>query len=331
MILQPAVLTLLLNSALGLGMLVVAAPFALEVIRRWDLASGSERQVRLERRTYLFSTLVGLVLVLQVAGVLLFVFSADRMAVQFVGAMCAVGTLRAGAFGFEALLAQVALAFLAAMWLVLNHLDSRGRDYPLVKVKYVLMLGMVLPSALVLALQGTYFAGLRAETLTSCCGSLFVEGGRGLSNDLAGLPPGPAMAAFFMTLAAAVLLALNGALRRRGGWYVGLASAAAFATTLAGVVAFLSLYVYEHPHHHCPFCLLKAEYHHLGYALYGPLFVATAAGLGVGAIQPFRNVPSLQGYLPALSARLSWIAAVGFLLVLLIAWALIGRSHLILF
>lgn len=331
MILQPSVFTLLLISALGLAMLLAAAPFALEVIRRWDLTSGSERQVRLERRTYLFSTLVGLVMVLQLAGVLLFIFSADRMAVQFVGAMCAVGTLRAGTFGFAALLAQVALFFLSAMWLVLNHLDSQGRDYPLVRVKYVLMLGMVIPSALVLALQGTYFSGLRAETLTSCCGSLFAEGGRGLSNDLAGLPPGPAMAGFFTSLALAVALALNCALRRRGGWLVGLASAAAFATTLAGVLSFLSLYVYEHPHHHCPFCLLKAEYHFLGYALYGPLLVATAAGFGVGAIQPFRSTSSLQGIVPALSARLSWIAAVGFLLVLLFAWAILGRSHLILF
>jgi hypothetical protein len=139
------------------------------------------------------------------------------------------------------------------------------------------------------------------------------------------------MAGFFTSLALAVALALNCALRRRGGWLVGLASAAAFATTLAGVLSFLSLYVYEHPHHHCPFCLLKADYHFLGYALYGPLFVATAAGLGVGAIQPFRSTPSLQGLVPTLSARLSWIAAVGFLLVLLFAWAILGRSHLILF
>ncbi|BDU73555.1 hypothetical protein [Mesoterricola silvestris] len=329
MILQAAVLTLLLISALGVAVLLAAAPFALQVIRRWDLASGSELQLRLERRTYLFSTLVAFVMALQLAGILLFVFNADRMAVQFPGAMCAVGTLNAGRFGFGALLGQVALFFLAGMWLTLNHVDSLGRDYPLVRIKYALMIGLLLPASAVLALQWTYLSGLRAQTLTSCCGSLFAEGAGGLAGDLAALPPGPAMAALFGCLAFAVAAAWF--LRRRGGYLTGLASAAAFAATLAGITSFLSLYVYEHPHHHCPFCMLKAEFHFVGYALYIPLFLATAAGLGTAVLQPFRGVPTLSALVPAVSARLSRVAAAGFLLVLLVALAILGRSHLILF
>ena len=58
------------------------------------------------------------------------------------------------------------------------------------------------------------------------------------------------------------------------------------------MLSFLSLYIYEHPHHHCPFCILKPEYHYLGYALYVPLFAATAAGLGGGAVQAFAGRPS---------------------------------------
>ena len=329
MILQAAVLTLLLISALGVAALLAAAPFALQVIRRWDLASGSELQLRLERRTYLFSTLGAFVMALQLAGILLFVFNADRMAVQFPGAMCAVGSLNAGRFGFGALLGQVALFFLAGMWLTLNHVDSLGRDYPLVKIKYALMIGLLLPASAVLALQWTYLSGLRAQTLTSCCGSLFAEGAGGLPGDLAALPPGPAMAAFFGCLALAVATACF--LRHRGGYLTGLASAAAFAATLAGITSFLSLYVYEHPHHHCPFCMLKAEFHFVGYALYVPLFLATAAGLGTAVLQPFRGVPTLSAVVPAVSVRLSWVAAAGFLLVLLVALGILGRSHLILF
>ena len=55
------------------------------------------------------------------------------------------------------------------------------------------------------------------------------------------------------------------------------ASALAFAATIAGILSFVSLYVYEHPNHHCPFCILKPEYGYQGYLLYLPLFVATAA------------------------------------------------------
>jgi hypothetical protein len=57
MLFQPAIIALLLASLLSVAMLAAAAPFAAQLIRHWNIASGSELQLRLERRTYLFSTL----------------------------------------------------------------------------------------------------------------------------------------------------------------------------------------------------------------------------------------------------------------------------------
>ena len=147
MIFQPAIIALLLAAGLSLAMLATASPFAVQLIRHWDLGSGSERQLRLERLTYLFSMMVALVCGLQILSTLLFVFNADKMSVMFVGAMCAVGA----------------------------------------------------------------------------------------------------------------------------------SSVVAFFAALMGIVAFVSLYIYEHPHHHCPFCILKPEYDYQGYLLYVPLFAAAAA------------------------------------------------------
>ena len=130
MIFQPAIIALLLAAGLSLAMLAVASPFALQLIRHWDLGSGSERQLRLERLTYLFSMMVALVCALQVLSTLLFVFNADRMSVMFVGAMCAVGTLNANEYGFPALYAQLVAFFFAATWLAINRLDNQARDYP---------------------------------------------------------------------------------------------------------------------------------------------------------------------------------------------------------
>ncbi|MDP2878440.1 MAG: hypothetical protein Q8N74_02795, partial [Sulfuricella sp.] len=143
MLFQPAIIALLLASAVSVALLAAAAPLAWELVRHWDIASGSERQLRLERRTYLMSTLLTFVFATQLVALLLFVFNADKMAVMFVGAMCAVGTLNANAFGFPALIAQIVVFFLAAAWLVLNHADSRAYDYPLVRVKYSLLLGIL--------------------------------------------------------------------------------------------------------------------------------------------------------------------------------------------
>ena len=62
MLFQPAIIALLLASGVAVAMLAAAAPFAVQVIRQWDIASGSERQLQLERRTYLFSTLAAFVM-----------------------------------------------------------------------------------------------------------------------------------------------------------------------------------------------------------------------------------------------------------------------------
>jgi hypothetical protein len=330
MIFQPAIIALLLSSLLCIGLLLAATPFAIDLIRNWDLASGSERQLLRERRTYLLSTLLAFVFATQLLALLLFVFNADRMASLFVGAMCAVGTLQANAFGFPALLAQILVFFLAAVWLVINHVDTRAPDYPLLRTKYVLLL-CLLPLLLAAALlQWRYFLALKADVITSCCGSLFSDATPGVTADLAAAPPLPTMIAFYLSLLLAGAAALLYRRWQRGGYLVALLSALAFAITMAAILAFISLYVYEHPHHHCPFCVLKPDYSYQGYALYGPLFVGTAAGLGVGAVQAFASVPTLQSVVPVVAGRLAGLAAGMFAVVAVVASLIVLNSRLLL-
>jgi hypothetical protein len=327
---QPAIIALLLASAANVIILFGIAPFAVDVIRHWDIASGSERQLALERRTYLMSTLLTFVMATQLLALLLFVFNADKMAPLFVGAMCAVGALHVDAYGFPALIAQIAVFFLAAMWLAINHADTKAPDYPLVRTKYALLLGMVPALLAAFALQLMYFLGLKADVLTSCCSRLFSAEAQGLSSDLVALPLLPAMIAFFGALLLAMAAAAYAVVKRRGGYAVALASITAFIAAIAGILSFLSLYIYEHPHHHCPFCVLKAEYHYQGYWLYVPLFVATAAGLGAGAVQPFARVASLKEIIPRVSGRLAGVAGTGFALFTAVACVMMLKSNLIL-
>ena len=329
MLFQPAIIALLLVAGLGLLALAAAAPGALQMVRHWDLASGSRRQLGFERRTWLMSTLVRFVLFAQLAALLLFVLNAERMAPQFVGAMCAVGTLQANGWGFPALLAQLALFFAAAQWLLIDHADNQARDYPLLRIKYGLLLTLLLPLVgLVFALQLAYFSNLRADVITSCCGSLFSVDAQSVAGELAGLPPGPALAGFYLVLLATLAAHAHHLRTRRGAALAGLFSALAFVVGIAGIVSFLALYIYEHPHHHCPFCLLQAEHGYIGYLLYPPLFAAAVSGTGVGVLAPFRHRPGLRPVLPALMARLSRLALAGFVLFLALTSVLIARSGL---
>ncbi|MGJ5819140.1 hypothetical protein [Paludibaculum fermentans] len=330
MLFQPAILALLLASAANVVVICAIAPFAISILCHWDTSSGSERQLLLERRTYLVSTLLTCVLATQLLALLLFVFNADRMAPLFVAAMCAVGTLNVNEFGFPALFAQMTVFFLAALWLAIHHVDIQAPDYPLVRIKYLLLLGIAPALVAAFVLQLRYFLALKADVLTSCCSRLFSGSAKGVSADLTALPPQPAMIGFYIAMLTALAAAVYTAVRKRGGFALAIASLAAFFAALAAIVSFLSLYVYEHPHHHCPFCLLKAEYGYQGYLLYLPLFTATACGLAAGAVEAFAQVASLRKVAPLVSSRLARVAAAGFALFLVISTVIILRSHLIL-
>lgn len=328
MIQQPGVLALLATSVLVAVFLGLAGGFGLRILRHWDLSSGSDLQLALERETYLVSTLVAFALTAEVVSLLLFVFTANGLHGRFTGAMCAAGVLQAAPGGYATLLLKVADCLLAGIWLILNHADTRGYDYPLIRAKYGLLLVLTPLVWIEAFLTLRYFIGLKAEVITSCCGSLFSQGQGGLAGDLAGLPERTAMAALAATLAALFIAGGVFLRTRRGGYAFGLFSGLAFLAGSASLVSFVSVYIYELPTHHCPFCFLQAEYGYVGYLLYGTLLGGGITGLGVAALGPFRRRNSLAGVLPDLQRRLVLAALVSFGLFALVVAYRVGTSSL---
>lgn len=333
MLFQPAIIALLLASGVSALMLTASIPFAVRLLRHWDLSSGSETQLALERRTYLVATLLKIVMASELAALVLFIFNADRMAALFTGAMCAVGTLKVDPYGFPALYLKMTVFFLSAAWLVLDHVDSRGWDYPLIRVKYtalIVLAPVLLASA---GAQLAYFLGLRADVITSCCSTLFSGGGITVTeNSLGSLSHGTALTILFGVLA--VVMGTGLAVVRAGGRFALLHAAFSIVMLFAGlmaVISTISVYVYELPHHHCPFCILKREYGHVGYFLYIPLFVGTACGIGGGIAWMGRKYGSLRQVAPAIARTLVLWSLAGFVLFGAVSLWLIFRSHLILF
>ncbi len=185
MLLTPAVLALTLGSLLISGMLGYAAFFGATILRFWDLKSGSELQLGLERQTYLISTLLTVALIFQFLSFFLFIYTADRLHPYFTGAMCAAGSLNANGWGYPVLVLKLATLILAGLWLIINRADNGGFDYPLIRVKYRLLLGLAPFVFVEAAAQWLYFWHLRPNIITSCCGALFRsrrgEPGRGCS------------------------------------------------------------------------------------------------------------------------------------------------------
>lgn len=318
MIQHPGILALISTSILTCIMLLYAAWCGGRILLKWDMESGSELQITLERRTYLISTIVGYGLLFQILSLFLYIFTADAVHSQFVGAMCAAGSLNVNPYGYQVLILKIANCLLAGTWLIINHVDSKGYDYPLIRPKYGLLILMAPLIYLETGLQFRYFSGLHADVITSCCGSLFSGAKGGVGGEMAALPPGPMQTAFFAAISVTVISGLGSWLKNWSGYIFSAASVGTFVIAVAALISFISLYFYEMPTHHCPFCILQKEYGHVGYVLYAALLGGGIAGLGVGALMPFRNKRSLARIIPLIQQRLTLMGIFCYLLFTLI-------------
>lgn len=325
MILHPGILALSLGSLLTLLLTLIACRLALRMLFYWDPSSSSEEQLQLERQGELFSVLIRCALAFETVALILFLFTVDDLHPLFTGAMCATGVLNLDPAGWWTLAGRMVVCFGASFWLVLDGLDRRSEDAPLTRAKAILLLLLTPVLVATFVLQSRFFLGLQPEVITSCCGALF-DRGTGLAAELAALPVRPAMLAFYGIIS---LYAVTAAacLRWPGrGLRVGLALLAMLLLPvgLAGIIAFVSLYIYQLPTHHCPFDLLQGHYGFVGYPLYAGLFMAVLFGVLPGAGRLLRKGSRSEAMVERVEKRWLWLALGGLLLfVVLASWPVV--------
>ena len=294
MLLDSWSIALLLTSGLGIILLATAARTAVNVLRWWNPAADDNRQIRLENETWLAATLVQYALVFQITTLVLFVMAADRFSGVIVGAMCATGSLTANAYGIPLLLLKMADVFLYGFWIVLHQLDISSEDYPLLKIKYGFLLVLLPLMVAETVLTFLYLAGLTPDIITSCCAVVF--GGNAQSAGLMGSGPRAWILKVFYPLAAFLVLAgVAQMLRRRAvvDALAGLGWAAFLPFSLIAITTVFSSYIYAMPYHLCPFCILKPEYHYIGYLIYFTLLPAVFFG-GAGPLATLCRRPGLE-------------------------------------
>jgi hypothetical protein len=318
MMFHPGVLALLLGSGLTLLMLCYSAYQGWRIIRYWDIGSGSESQLELERRTYLVSTAMSYALGFQLLSLFLFIYTADTLSPLFIGAMCAAGSLNVNGFGYPTLVLKIGNCLLAGLWLIVNSTDNRAHDYPLIRIKYWLLI-FIAPFLIVETIfQGAYLLSLKPSIITSCCAVLFSTDADTLMSDVISLPRSLSQTAFFSSAPIAMASGLYVYLRAKGAILFSIVSLLHFLIAIVALISFISIYIYELPTHHCPFCILHQEYGYVGYPLYVAILVGALSGTGTGVINPFRAIPSLRSVIPSLQKRLALISIIstaGFLVI----------------
>jgi hypothetical protein len=328
-IFKPTIIALVMGSALMSILLFYSCYYAVLILQKWDLRSGSELQLGLENRTYLISTIMAYAFSFQIVSLFLFVHTADHLHTFFVGAMCAAGTLNTSGWGYPVLLLKVFNFMLAGLWLILNFADNKGYDYPLIRKKYLLLL-VIAPLILAEGLaQADYFGNLTPDIITSCCGKLFSGDAAGITSDISVLAPKWVMAVFFCVVAGTIALGIVFIRNAKWGYLYSLAAFFVLVLSLAAILSFISPYFYELPTHHCPFCILQAEYGYIGYPIYICLFGGGLSGMGVALLMPFGHIVSLRETLPLLQRRLALLSVVFFGIFLLMVAYRMSTSNLI--
>jgi hypothetical protein len=295
-ILHPGTLSLFLGSVIVILMMLHSSLLGLKIISRWDIRSSSPGQLSLEKETYLISTIMNYVLGFVILSAFLFIYTADDIHDIFIGAMCATGSLNANPVGWKALYAKIIVFFISSIWIAVNYIDQRAEDYPLVRTKYTMLLFITPVIIFDAYFQVEYFMGLKPNIITSCCGSLFDEGGEGIASSLSSLPVRPMIITFYGTIGVFLLNAFL-SLRLQHSLFKyasAILSPAVFVVSIASIISFIALYFYEIPTHHCPFDIIQKDYHFIGYPVYISLFTGVIFGMITGIFEPIKKIVSLK-------------------------------------
>jgi len=323
MLLHPGIIALIIGSGIVLLLVFSASVLGIRIILRWDIKSSSEEQLFLERETYLISTLVQYALSFEILSIFLFIYTAEDIHTLLVGAMCATGSLNANSFGFPTLYVKIVASFVSAAWIAINHLDNKAEDYPLIKMKYKFLIALIVLLIIEFVLQLQYFSKINPNVITSCCGVMFSEKGKGIASSLAALPVLPAKVLFYSIWVVVIAsgIAVYRIQRKPFTYLFSIFSFMFFIVSIVSIISFISLYFYQLPTHHCPFDILQKEYCYVGYPIFASLFVGSFLGMMVGLIEFFKNIPSMTQII--LKAQRLWAlyALTGFLIFTLIASA----------
>lgn len=148
--------------------------------------------------------------------------------------------------------------------------------------------------------------------ITSCCGTLFSEDAQSLAGNVAALPSNIGKVVFYLSAVLTLRSGIHFLITGRAARVFSALSTWLLFFSLVSIISFISIYFYELPTHHCPFCLLQKEYHYIGYPVYLSLFAGGIMGTGVGIIQRFKDITSLKDVIPTLQKRFCLISMTGY-------------------
>ena len=285
-LLSNEVIVYLLSETVLYLLLFIAFISTLGLLKKWNFDTFTTEQFALENRSYLVMTIIFFVMLLKVVLLPYFVYTIDNLSDLIPGAMCGAGVVTANEYGNPLLSLKIIILFLSGLWLSMNSIDLKAKNYPYLKLKswFFILIFLLLSAEFLLDIL--YFTHIETNNPVSCCSVIF-----GQTGGANGLPFGldiPKLLILFYLLFALVVLTTVSEL----------AVMSIIASLLFGVIAyyavvyFFGTYIYELPTHLCPFCMLQDHYYYVGYLLWGLLMLGVFLTIDAAVMQGFFKQPS---------------------------------------
>lgn len=250
--------------------LIYSSTISVNIIRKWDISSGSEYQLKLEKKTYLIQTIVFWIMLISFINFFLFIYEIDNLCNLITGAMCAFGTLSSNFFGWFSFFLKIFSLIFSSVWLIINKIDNNFENYPLIKIKYRFLIFVTVFFVADSIISTLFFMNIKPNIIVSCCGSFFEEVNEVkdefISKMILDKKISLAFFVFYQFLSYLVIIWL---LKKQYFHIV-----VSFINLINVFIIyfffifFITPYIYELPNHYCFFCMLKSEYKGLGYLYY---------------------------------------------------------------
>lgn len=267
MLTDPWIIAQLFAQACSLLLLLVAGRTAWQLLRAWQPQASDAAQLDRERRAYLVSVLLRMVLWVQGLGLVLFLVTVNsHLPPMLRGAMCATGVLGAADGGYWILYLKALSVFVYLLFLGMDYLDNAEPGFPLTPLKFLLVFPALFCVGADFVLLWRFFAALSPDIITTCCSVQFAfEAGESL---LLGKTEG------FLNVA--ILVYWNSAILWGAFWWFAPKRSFAhfffggihLASALYVLKNFFVKYIYGLPTHTCIFDSFLGQYQYIGYVIF---------------------------------------------------------------
>jgi hypothetical protein len=276
MFLNPNIQIILFLDILFLVFLVISLFLSIDLLKNWDFSSTTVTQYKLEKRSYLVSTIIKYIFFLKLPLFLFFIYSIDQLSDIIIGAMCSAGVIDASSYGIPLLILKLVDLYLFGFWLIIHYGDLKYPDLRFTKIKFGFF---IVASFLIISeiiLDFLMFDSIDLNKIAVCCGSLFSNTSTSYLGILFTIDLSYYAYFFYIIFILNIIFYI-----KKNDYMFSIGNILFLVISIISLIMFFSTYIYELPTHHCPFCILQKEYYFIGYFLYLFLFLGTFYGIGL--------------------------------------------------